>query len=242
MPEAYRCRVCASEMLSDRRFRSILLSRDHAAPETNGRPSPVFRRLLRGPEPNNPSLAGQYNLRNLTVINVSRLQSGILVGRHIRMIASGSSDGDATNQWPRTTARHTARHASVVGAPRHRRSARDEIRLWGRVVRRLHGASRWPGHPILHYACRARSGTKGHHDRSHRRNTNRGKVQQAWLDLEVVQCGYCQSGQIMSATALLASNPNPSDADIAAAMSGNICRCGTYQRIRAAIKSAAQTA
>jgi isoquinoline 1-oxidoreductase alpha subunit len=69
-----------------------------------------------------------------------------------------------------------------------------------------------------------------------------GKVQQAWLDLEVVQCGYCQSGQIMSATALLASNPNPSDADIAAAMSGNICRCGTYQRIRAAIKSAAQTA
>jgi isoquinoline 1-oxidoreductase alpha subunit len=67
------------------------------------------------------------------------------------------------------------------------------------------------------------------------------KVQQAWLDLEVVQCGYCQSGQIMSAAALLASTPNPSDADIDAAMSGNICRCGTYQRIRAAIKSAAQT-
>jgi isoquinoline 1-oxidoreductase alpha subunit len=67
------------------------------------------------------------------------------------------------------------------------------------------------------------------------------KVQQAWLDIEVVQCGYCQSGQIMSAAALLASNFNPSDADIDAAMSGNICRCGTYQRIRAAIKSAAQT-
>jgi isoquinoline 1-oxidoreductase subunit alpha len=67
------------------------------------------------------------------------------------------------------------------------------------------------------------------------------KVQQAWLDLEVVQCGYCQSGQIMSAAALLASTPNPSDDDIDAAMSGNICRCGTYQRIRAAIKSAAQT-
>jgi isoquinoline 1-oxidoreductase alpha subunit len=67
------------------------------------------------------------------------------------------------------------------------------------------------------------------------------KVQQAWLDLEVVQCGYCQSGQIMSAAALLASTPNPSDTDIDAAMSGNICRCGTYQRIRAAIKSAAQT-
>jgi len=67
------------------------------------------------------------------------------------------------------------------------------------------------------------------------------KVQQAWLDLEVVQCGYCQSGQIMSAAALLAANSNPSEADIDAAMSGNICRCGTYQRIRAAIQQAAQT-
>ena len=66
------------------------------------------------------------------------------------------------------------------------------------------------------------------------------KVQQAWLDLEVVQCGYCQSGQIMSASALLAKNPHPSDADIDGAMSGNICRCGTYTRIRAAIKHAAQ--
>ncbi|MBC7696786.1 MAG: (2Fe-2S)-binding protein [Bacteroidia bacterium] len=65
------------------------------------------------------------------------------------------------------------------------------------------------------------------------------KIQQAWLSLEVVQCGYCQSGQIMSATALLASNPKPTDADIDAAMSGNICRCGTYPRIKAAIKEAA---
>jgi isoquinoline 1-oxidoreductase subunit alpha len=65
------------------------------------------------------------------------------------------------------------------------------------------------------------------------------KVQQAWLDLEVVQCGYCQSGQIMSASALLAKTPNPTDADIDTAMSGNICRCGTYGRIRAAIKQAA---
>ncbi|HYS00677.1 MAG TPA: (2Fe-2S)-binding protein [Gemmatimonadales bacterium] len=68
------------------------------------------------------------------------------------------------------------------------------------------------------------------------------KVQQAWLDLEVVQCGYCQSGQIMSATALLAKNAHPSDADIDGAMSGNICRCGTYPRIRAAIKQAAKGA
>jgi isoquinoline 1-oxidoreductase alpha subunit len=65
------------------------------------------------------------------------------------------------------------------------------------------------------------------------------KVQQAWLDLEVVQCGYCQSGQIMSATALLRQRPNPTDSEIDMAMSGNICRCGTYPRIRAAIKKAA---
>jgi len=68
------------------------------------------------------------------------------------------------------------------------------------------------------------------------------RVQKAWLDLEVVQCGYCQSGQIMSAAALLAETPNPADDDIDAAMSGNICRCGTYVRIRAAIKHAAKTA
>jgi isoquinoline 1-oxidoreductase alpha subunit len=66
------------------------------------------------------------------------------------------------------------------------------------------------------------------------------KVQKAWLDLEVVQCGYCQSGQIMSATALLNSTPHPEDSAIDAAMAGNICRCGTYVRIRAAIKHAAQ--
>ena len=65
------------------------------------------------------------------------------------------------------------------------------------------------------------------------------KVQKAWLDLDVIQCGYCQPGQIMSAAALLASTPNPDDSDIDAAMSGNICRCGTYVRIRAAIKQAA---
>ena len=66
------------------------------------------------------------------------------------------------------------------------------------------------------------------------------KVQQAWLDLEVIQCGYCQSGQIMSAAALLAATPDPDDADINAAMAGNICRCGTYVRIREAIKHAAK--
>ena len=68
------------------------------------------------------------------------------------------------------------------------------------------------------------------------------KIQRAWLNVEVVQCGYCQSGQIMSAAALIENNPNPTDAEIDAAMSGNICRCGTYPRIRAAIKLASQSA
>jgi isoquinoline 1-oxidoreductase alpha subunit len=66
------------------------------------------------------------------------------------------------------------------------------------------------------------------------------KIQEAWLDLDVPQCGYCQSGQVMSAAALLARVPQPSDQNIDSAMSGNICRCGTYTRIRAAIKQAAQ--
>jgi len=66
------------------------------------------------------------------------------------------------------------------------------------------------------------------------------RIQQAWLSCEVVQCGYCQSGQIMSASALLARTPRPTDAQIDAAMAGNICRCGTYERIRAAIHQAAR--
>ena len=72
-------------------------------------------------------------------------------------------------------------------------------------------------------------------DRSH-------PVQKAWIELDVPQCGYCQSGQIMSATALLATTPKPTDAEIDTAMSGNICRCGTYQRIRAAIHRASEIA
>jgi isoquinoline 1-oxidoreductase alpha subunit len=70
-------------------------------------------------------------------------------------------------------------------------------------------------------------------DRSH-------VLQKAWIEFDVPQCGYCQSGQLMSAAALLASNPDPSDADIHAAMAGNICRCGTYSRIRAAVHRAAE--
>ncbi|MBX3702334.1 MAG: (2Fe-2S)-binding protein [Steroidobacteraceae bacterium] len=67
-------------------------------------------------------------------------------------------------------------------------------------------------------------------------------VQQAWTELDVVQCGYCQSGQIMSAAALLAAKARPTDADIDAALSGNLCRCGTYQRVRAAVHRAAELA
>ena len=74
-------------------------------------------------------------------------------------------------------------------------------------------------------------------------STSTGRViQEAWLEKEVVQCGYCQSGQIMSAAALLKENSAPTDADIDAVMSGNICRCGTYPRIRSAIKHAAKAA
>ncbi|MBY0479968.1 MAG: (2Fe-2S)-binding protein [Chitinophagaceae bacterium] len=65
-------------------------------------------------------------------------------------------------------------------------------------------------------------------------------IQKAWIELQVPQCGYCQSGQIMSATALLRNKPNPTDADIDAAMQGNLCRCGTYQRVRSAIHRAAE--
>jgi isoquinoline 1-oxidoreductase alpha subunit len=71
---------------------------------------------------------------------------------------------------------------------------------------------------------------------------NGAKIQKAWAEIDVVQCGYCQSGQVMSAVALLNSTPNPDDSDIDAAMAGNICRCGTYVRIRQAIKNAAKSA
>ena len=104
----------------------------------------------------------------------------------------------------------------------------------------------------LHRACRRRADALLHHHRSTASatapittieaigETPQGKaLQKAWLDLEVVQCGYCQSGQIMSAAALLTDTPKPTDADIDAAMAGNVCRCGTYQRIRAAIHRAA---
>ena len=105
-------------------------------------------------------------------------------------------------------------------------------------MRRLHRPCRWPTDPFLHHADWIRQrkevttieglSASGSHP-----------LQKAWIAEEVPQCGYCQSGQIMSAAALLAAKPKPSDTDIDAAMSGNICRCGTYQRIRRAIHRAA---
>ena len=94
---------------------------------------------------------------------------------------------------------------------------------------------------VLHHSDRQRRHGRGHDDRGGRRHPSGARIQKAWLDREVVQCGYCQSGQIMSASALLAANPRPTDADIDDAMAGNICRCGTYVRIREAIKAAAQS-
>ena len=113
---------------------------------------------------------------------------------------------------------------------------RHEIRLRHRPVWRLHRAYR--RQPVR--SCLLPVGAVGGRAVTTIEGigtTDAGaKVQKAWLDLEVIQCGYCQSGQIMSAAALLAQNPHPDDADINAAMAGNICRCGTYVRIREAIK------
>lgn len=107
-------------------------------------------------------------------------------------------------------------------------------------MRRLHGAPGRHADPLLQHArfgrCREKIVTIEGVDRA-----RIGKVvQEAWKKLDVVQCGYCQSGQIMSAVALLEGNRKPSNADIDAAMAGNICRCATYVRIRAAIHEAAQ--
>ena len=93
----------------------------------------------------------------------------------------------------------------------------------------------------MHHAARAVAGKSITTIEGVGKTPTGAAVQKAWLAGEVPQCGYCQSGQIMSASALLAKNPHPSDADIDAQMSGNICRCGTYIRIREAIKRAAQS-
>ena len=106
-------------------------------------------------------------------------------------------------------------------------------------MRGLHGAPGWRGDSVL---CDAGvGGCEQRHSTIEGQATEAGlsPVQQAWLETDVAQCGYCQSGQIMAATALLAQNPHPSDTEIDTAMAGNICRCGTYPRIRKAVHLAA---
>ena len=128
----------------------------------------------------------------------------------------------------------------LLWAPRDARADRHEVRLRHGALRRLHRPRRRRAGALVLDAGRPRS-------RASRSPPSRGcrprpitRVQQAWIEIDVPQCGYCQSGQIMAAAALLAQNPKPTDADIDAAMAGNICRCGTYQRIRAAIHRAAE--
>ena len=150
-----------------------------------------------------------------------------------------SRGGDPWRSASRSTAPRTGRcrrrHAAAVGPARRARHDRHQVRLRHGAVRRLHRASRRRGGALLRHPDRGVGDARSPRSR---RSANAGgqALQQAWLDREVLQCGYCQSGQIMSATALLARKPKPTDADIDAAMSGNICRCGTYQRIRGAIK------
>ena len=108
------------------------------------------------------------------------------------------------------------------------------------ALRRLYGSHRRRGDTILHHHDRQRRGAAVTTIEAIGETPAGRKVQRAWLDHDVVQCGYCQSGQIMAAAALLASNPRPTDSEINDAMSGNVCRCGTYNRIRAAIKYASE--
>jgi isoquinoline 1-oxidoreductase alpha subunit len=105
-------------------------------------------------------------------------------------------------------------------------------------VRRVHGAPERHRDPLVPSAVGDAAITTVEGLSSNRSHP----VQRAWLEIDVPQCGYCQPGQMMSAAALLATNPNPTDADIDAAMAGNICRCGTYVRIRAAVHRAAELA
>jgi isoquinoline 1-oxidoreductase alpha subunit len=111
--------------------------------------------------------------------------------------------------------------------------------MWHGALRRLHGACRRRADARLRHAASAVAGKKIVTIEGVSATQQGKALQEAWVQMNVPQCGYCQSGQIMSAAALLAGNPKPNDSDIDSAMSGNICRCGTYPRIRAAIKRAA---
>ena len=130
--------------------------------------------------------------------------------------------------------------AAALGAAQRDRPDRHQIWLRHRPMRRLHGADgRQAGALLLAAGLRRRRAKRSPPSKALSQDGTPNKVQAAWIAEDVPQCGYCQSGQIMSATALLNRTPNPDDADIDAAMAGNICRCGTYVRIRRAIHRAA---
>ena len=137
----------------------------------------------------------------------------------------------------------TSRYAITLGDPRHDRAHWHEIRLRHRPMRRLHRTHQWRRHAFLPGAHQHQSAPRDSITtiEALAQNGKLHPVQQAWLDLDVPQCGYCQSGMMMAAADLLKHNPKPTDADIDAAIT-KTCRCGTYQRIRAAIHAAADHA
>ncbi len=136
--------------------------------------------------------------------------------------------------------RRRSQHAPALGHPGKRRPARHQVRLRHGPVRCLHRAAGRHRGTFLRAAVSAVAGKRVTTIEGIQSKPGKA-VQDAWVKLQVPQCGYCQSGQIMSATALLEQNASPSDADIDAAMNGNICRCAAYVRIRAAIHEAADT-
>ena len=151
----------------------------------------------------------------------------------------GAAHDLARCKWQASRRRRQSRHAVALGPPRRAGAHRHEIRLRPRPVRRVHGACGRHGRPLLPDR-RVDAVGKKITTIEGLSPTSTHPLQVAWVAEQVPQCGYCQSGQIMSAAALLAKTPRPTDAEIDTAMTGNICRCGTYQRIQRAIHRAAQ--
>ena len=130
-------------------------------------------------------------------------------------------------------------YPAALGAAGRSRNDGDQVRLRHRSMRGLHGTRQWHSGTLVHAAGRTRRRALDHTIEGIGADPVGRRVQAAWLALDVPQCGYCQGGQILAATALLTQHPRPSEPQIEAAMAGNLCRCGTYLRIRAAIRHAA---
>jgi len=127
-----------------------------------------------------------------------------------------------------------------MGAAGRSQHMQNEVWMRNGALRRLYGSHRRRGDTILHYPGRQCRGGRSDYYRTIGETPAGRKVQQAWLDHDVVQCGYCQSGADHGGSCAAASNPRPTESEINDAMSGNVCRCGTYNRIRAAIKYASE--